>query len=155
MIFKSDHRELWKKPLYSQSWWCTEQVMVQAALVKKSGRAKLDSGLVQEVGLTWGDRDGGGSVCMSSSLLFTRCEDQRCRRRIVTSHINPITAKRERFYSVSWMRQAELMSCKICSLFNQFPQLRTSVWWSVPNKASPWIQTYFASVDSSNIKHKQ
>lgn len=117
---------------------------------RQCGRAKLGGGLVQEVRLIGGDREGGGSVCVSvllPSLYFTLCEDQRRGRTIVTRQINPIKAKRASFYSLRWMRQAELTSCTICSLFNQFPQLRRSVWWAVANKACPCIHAYFPSSD--------
>lgn len=48
--------------------------------------------------LIGGDREGGGSVCVSvllPTLHFTHCEDQCRGRRIVTCQINPIKAKRE------------------------------------------------------------
>lgn len=116
----------------------------------KCGRAKLSGGLVQEVRLIGGDREGGGSVCVSvllPSLYFTLCEDQCRRRTIVTRQINPIKVKRVSFYSLRGMRQAELTSCTICSLFNQFPQLRRSAWWAVEYKACPCIHAYFTSLD--------
>lgn len=120
---------------------------------RKCGRAKLSGGLVQEVRLIGRDREGGGSVCVSvllPSLCFTLCEDQCRGRTIVMRQINPIKAKRVSFYSLRGMRQAELTSCTICSLFNQFPQLRRSVWWAVAYKACPCIHADFTS---SHIWH--
>lgn len=70
--------------------------MPWASLGEEMWQDQTFSGGLQEVKLIGGDREGGGSVCVSlllPSLHFTRCEDQCRRRRIVTHRINPIKAE--------------------------------------------------------------